>query len=204
MSTTVPSYFISNFGKQQGVHYYQALIEILIRQLEGLRNTHIHIYCAPSDALDSIKFWLLSSIRGSVQMADDNQFTLTAENNTNEQRICFLPLEKNISELGLNELRKEGFQQGYETVSILSSSCPECGSRWIHMAQMVATQKKQYALGLSENGSIYLSTYSATSYAPYQLPRLNKIKSREDWRNLLEGPLGTRTNKIIHKLTGKE
>lgn len=177
---------------------YQSLVLTLLNQLKGLSNTDIRFIVRPADAVDAVKFWILNELDGSLKSTSEHSFDFSPADKSPCYSISFIQdTGKEIQEIG-----KDASKDGYITVSMQGMNSPECGARWIHMAQLLAQSKKSKTIGYTASGSIYLTCQPEEYCQELSLPVLPKIKSNSDWQSILQAPIGGKINKLYSKLTG--
>lgn len=190
-------------GEEEACIRYQAILLTLLQQFDGIENTDIVINTSPAEALDAIKFWILPALEdASLEMLSENSYLFKSKKSLAPTSLVFQSAESKNQESDFNNLREKGYTAGYNTVSIMGANCPECGSRWLQMAQMFAEKKQFQVEGRAADGSYYLTTYPQSSHSVYQLPTLRKIKSQQDWEDSLSSVLGTKLKKQHAKLKG--
>lgn len=189
----------SETSPEEANYRYQSLVLTLLKQLKGLSHTDIRFIVRPADGIDAVKFWILSELEGTFDVLNESSFLFSPTDDTGPYTISFIEdVQKSI-----HEVREESLRENYSTISIQGMNCPECGARWIHMAQLLATTKHKKIIGYTDSGSIYLScTTKGYSGEAITLPSLPKVKSANDWETALTAPIGGKLNKIYRKLTG--
>lgn len=214
----------STVGDEEAARRYKALVEVLLRQLQGLENCRIRFCYAPDDADDAIRFWLLPLMNASSGETENVYLAPTALGEKYRQEIDFRP--QGNGDLGERMQRAfaEAFVDGYEQIAIIGTDCPECGARWINagfsrMAKdsnhgMIgpSTDGGYYMLGIKtpcptlfENiswseDSVFTDTIAAAESAGLhleQLPPLSDIDHETDWDKLLAGSLGPAVKKAL-------
>lgn len=216
----------STVGNEEAARRYKALVEVLLRQLQGLENCRIRFYYAPDDATDAIRFWLLPQLNASSSEKEDVYLAPTALGEKYRQEIDFRP--QGDGDLGdrMQRAFAEGFVDGYEQIAIIGTDCPDCGARWINTGfSKMAKDSSHGMIGPSTDGGYYMlglktpcptlfeniawseesvldATIAAAEAAGLhleQLPALTDIDHEEDWDKLLEGPLGAALKKALRE-----
>lgn len=201
IATKVKPTLAAEVGEEEACIRYQAILLTLLQQFDGIEDTDIIINVTPADALDAVKFWILSSIEdSSIELLSEHSYLFKSKKSHSALSLTFQSAGTIDHEESFNNLREKGYDLGYSTVSIMGANCPECGARWLQMAQMVAGKKQSYVHGCAPDGSYYLTTYAKNSQSEYQLPVLKKIKSQQDWNDSLSSTLGTKLKKQYDKV----
>lgn len=216
----------SAVGEQAAAQYYQAIVEVLLKQLHGLRQTRIRFCYAPKDAGDAIKFWILPAM-DAVPADDKNLFLApnSANKNSSDQEVDFRA--QGPGHLGERLCRAfdTGFQDGFEEVAAMGSDCPDCGARWINLAfaRLSAATDRDGVIGPGSQGDYYFlalksqqpelfeqipwksaEVFNSTINAAQshqlslsQLPELSDINDDSDWQRLMESPLAAATKRAL-------
>ena len=222
----VKTQLASDVGDETATRYYQALVEALLRQLQGLKNTRIRFCYTPEDAHDAIRFWLLPKMKAtgsdspSVFLAPS-----TPHSSDPTQEIDFRAQgDGEISER-IHRAFTQGFEEGFQEIAAIGTDCPECGSRWINaaFAQMGQKDKRHGIIGPTPNGEIYflalkspapdllkniswkandalssaLSAAEKSQITLEKLPPLANVNSHNDWLKLMDSPLGASIKKSL-------
>jgi len=216
----------SDVGDENATRYYKALVEVLLRQLQGLNNCRIRFCYAPDDAGDAIRFWILPEMRAASGPSDELYLAPTSHLIDDlSQEIDFHP--QGEGDLGDRMTRAftQGFDEGFQEVCVIGSDCPECGSRWINAAfsRLSANKPRQVVIGPSQDGGYYLlalespapslfekipwsdskvlsATLSAASTEKLRvelLPELSDVDHLGDWERVLKTPLGAALKKAL-------
>ena len=166
---------------------YRALIQVLVSQLIGLRETHVRFVVSPADpfAVEAVSFWILPLLRGQVKKHDDH--------------FLFTP-EKNAPEFTIEFTAEKITQRSYEKTATLSAHCPQCSSRWINMAMQQCSETspvkgKHYLTILHKN---QISDHSTS-----EIPELPLIHTDADWQTALDSPIGPKLQKIHTEISKK-
>jgi hypothetical protein len=183
---------------------YKTLVTAIFHQLEGLQDTQVVCYISPEDAIDAVKFWLLPLLRGNVTMIDETRFHLTPSKAAPSMPIHFRAAPAPPNEDLFQKIRHHAFADGYKTVSITGTNCPDCGARWIHMAQLFALSQQARVIGECKNHGLYLSTEPQQPIATKTLPHLPKIKTKTDWDSILDSPIGGKLMRIYNELKSND
>ena len=192
--------------------HYQAMLEVLLQQLEGLRNTHVRFCYQPADAGEALQFFLLPLLRGEI-IKRPNDFLFTPSKNAPAITLDFHALNLGCLGKAIEAATADCFSQGYEKVAIIGSDTPDCGSRWINAA-MLQTKPELSALGTSTLGfpyffssqsphpGLHLSTPApshccslplnadAIGNNTFSLPPLQQILTIEDWERAMDSAIG--------------
>ncbi|WP_435894837.1 TIGR04282 family arsenosugar biosynthesis glycosyltransferase [Oceaniferula spumae] len=214
----------ADVGNDEAARYYKALVEVLLKQLQGLEKCRIRFCYAPDDADDAIRFWLLPLMNGSPSETEGVYLAPTALGEKYRQEIDFRP--QGEGDLGdrMQRAFAEGFVDGFEEIAVIGTDCPDCGARWINAGfSRMSTDQRDGMIGPSTDGGYYLlglktpcpslftsiawsedtvldRTLSAAEKAGLKiekLPPLTDIDHLEDWNSLLEGPLGASIKKSL-------
>lgn len=214
----------ADVGHEDAARYYKALVEVLLRQLQGLENCRIRFCYAPDDADDAIRFWLLPQMNGSRGETEDVYLAPTALGEKYRQEIDFRP--QGDGDLGerMERAFAEGFADGFEEIAVIGTDCPDCGARWINAGfSRMAKESRHGMIGPSTDGGYYLLglknhspslfqniswsednvlelTLTAANKADIsleQLPFLTDVDHLDDWENVLASPLGAALKKAL-------
>lgn len=167
----------SSVGDELAATYYRALVEVLLKQLQGLQNCRIRFCFTPDDADDAVRFWLLPEMKASASPENDNLYLAPSPSINEEfsQEVDFRPQGSgnlgNPDDFG-NRIEKafqQGFDDGFSEIALINSDCPECGARWINAAfSRLEQSDKNLIIGPSLQGSYYLLALSAAQPALFQ------------------------------------
>ena len=214
----------STVGSEEAARYYKALVEVLLRQLQGLENCRIRFCYAPDDANDAIRFWLLPQMNASRGETEHVYLAPTALGEKYRQEIDFRP--QGGGDLGdrMQRAFAEGFTDGYEKIAVIGTDCPDCGARWINAGfSRMSNENTHGIIGPSTDGGYYLLglktpcpevfqniTWSEETVLEdtiaqakgaglhlEQLPPLTDIDEEDDWNKLLASPLGSAIKKAL-------
>lgn len=222
----VLGHFAMDLGKQKAAQYYKAMVEVLLRQLQGLENCRIRFCYAPDDADEAVRFWILSCMR-ATSGPEENIFLAPLSHSDAAlcQEVDFRP--QGDGDLGdrIERAFADGFAEGYEEIAVIGSNCLECGARWINAAfsRLESDMARDAVIGPTSNGSYYL--LALKSHAPElfedipwmsenvlsttlsaarrsglyveSLPRLSEVIEPSDWTTLLKSPLGAALKKAL-------
>ncbi|WP_018970628.1 hypothetical protein [Rubritalea marina] len=201
----------SDSGGLSPVHY-QALLEVLLQQLEGLHDTHVRFCYSPADAGEALQFFLLPLLRGQVHKRR-HDFLFTPEKNAPAFTIGFTPLEAHAIGQALTNTIESLYREGFNKVAVMGSDSPACGSRWIKTA-LSQTKPKSPSLGLNHAGEPYFIasteasdfaylaealgplTVSLPSQRPalttqaFMLPALEHVRNVSEWEDALNSAIG--------------
>ena len=205
-------------GDDLAVNIYKSMVRILLQQLSGLQDCHLRLCCAPDDAQDAIRFWLLPEIMDSSEMV------------LSTEHLDFWPQGEGDLGARLTRATAAAFEEGYQKVAVIGSDCIEISSRWIHAALVQLNDRHEVVVGPTPDGGYHLLATSrhlpvlfqdipwsssetldatlaraADSGLPhYQLPPLPDIDTEEDYQAALDGPLGPRLRKLITQETNPQ
>lgn len=214
----------ADVGDEEAARYYKALVEVQLKQLQGLENCRIRFCYAPDDADDAIRFWLLPQMNGSRGETEDVYLAPTALGEKYRQEIDFRP--QGDGDLGerMERAFAEGFADGFEEIAVIGTDCPDCGARWINAGfSRMAKESRHGMIGPSTDGGYYLLglknhspslfqniswsednvlelTLTAANKADIsleQLPFLTDVDHLDDWENVLASPLGAALKKAL-------
>jgi len=130
---------------------YQSIVNVLLIQLKGLEHTDIWFLVSGKEAAEAVQFWLLPQFQGDISPLSHNRFQFSPEGEKSSFSISFM----DQPERDIHSVRKQGFNDDYKTVSFMGANCPSCGSRWVHMAQLLAKSKSIEVKGIAQDDSIY-------------------------------------------------
>ena len=223
---TVNTRLALDVGEAEAARYYQAMVEVLLRQLQGLQNCRIRFCYTPDDAGEAIRFWLLPGMRAASGPEDG--VYLAPQSQTDHaltQEVDFRPQGDGDFSARIERAFTEGFNEGYREIAIIGSNCLECGARWINAAfsRLHDQSSRDAVIGSSTKGNDYLlilksnapelfenipwngdnvftTTLSAARRAGLyveSLPRLEEIIELRDWQGALASPLGAALKKAL-------
>lgn len=205
--------------------YYQAMVRVLLEQLEGLHNTDVRFCFTPDDAQEAVPFWILPQLRGSVAKSD-NIYSFTPAKAAPALQVDFSPQGQGDLGSRLDRAFLKGFQDGYKKVAVIGSDCPDCGSRWIQAALTMLKNDDQCVIGPSQDGGYYLlaltnqqpslfqnihwsseqvleQTIQAaqnTGVTVSQLPILKDIDNKQDWDDAIKSPIGGKLKAALKRI----
>jgi len=149
-------------GDEDASRYYKALVEVLLKQLQGLQECRIRFCYAPDDAEDAIRFWVLPEMRATssstegLYLAPHSHTEHTVSKPT--QEVDFRP--QGSGNLGdrLDRAFKVAFEDDYSEVAVIGTDCPDCGARWINAAfsRLSSDKGHDLVIGPSTDGGYYL------------------------------------------------
>lgn len=212
-------------GDEEAARYYQALVEVLLKQLQGLQQTRIRFCYTPDDAGDAVKFWLLPIINAK---AGNEPSTFHAPDSPADQdfrqEIDFHPQGEGDLSQRINRAFAHGFADGYTAIAAINSDSPDCGARWINMAfARLQNDSRDAIIGPCHDGCPYLialkthqpevlshiswetkpqksdqnPTLSKSPLRWESLPPLASIHTYHDWKRLIQSPLGAAFKKAL-------
>ncbi len=163
-------------GPDQAAAHYRAIVATTLRQLRWLKDTRILIRCEPSDADESIRFWLLPRLadqwqsRGSIYETDGWEISF-------------------------------GDDEPADIVSTGHPLCPFLSARWVQTAMLGLESGTHRAIGKDPNGDTYFEAQSSKqdTKSDRPLPELPIIHTLDDWNTALTSPLGPALKKALEK-----
>ncbi len=198
-------------GNEKSAQYYQAIVEVLLKQLQGLENCRIRFCYTPDDAGDAVRFWLLPKLKATLSVKEPNLFVIPTAG-TQEQEIDFRPQIGQTLTERVSAACREGFDHGFTEIAAIRSDCPECGARWINAAfATLHGANKQHKVSLvtgqcrnDKAEHPYLSALSDitaldSDSEPHTitLPTLDALIDTPSWHALRESPLGAAIKKSL-------
>lgn len=216
----------SDIGDNKAYEYYKALIEVLLRQLQGLENCRIRFCYAPADADEAIRFWILSCMNARPGPTEQIYLAPSSPSKSQtEQEVDFRPQGTGERVDKINRAFEDGFAEGYQEIAWLSPTCIECGARWINAAfsRLRPESSRNAIIGPTDKDSYYLLALKSEVFDSFAklpskdksqlghleaaarrqglnielLPKLRETKSLEDWDSLLNCPLGPALKKAL-------
>ena len=210
----VMSKLAETVGDENAARIYQALVHVLLRQLNGLTDCRLRFCFAPEDAAEAIRFWLLPRI------IDDESLQL------DPSEIDFAYQGQGDFGERLERAFAAGFDQGYRKIGAIGTECIEVSSRWLHAAFAQLNDKHDAAVGPTPDGRNHLlalqrpapelfrdfpsaspETFAATlqrakdsELRVFQLPPLTRIETEGDYKKALLGPLGPALRRAVKEL----
>ncbi len=213
-------------GNELATDYYKVLVEVLLKQLQGLSQCRIRFCFTPDDADDAVRFWLLSELEASLS-PDNPKLFHSPTHAEGIQEIDFCPQGAGSYGERIQRATQQGFDDGFKEVALIHSDCPECGARWINAAFSALTpSSNNLVLGPNQYGNYYLIILSAphselladinwddqqafttlTTHAQNAqiktkiLPELPSVITQGDWEKVRTTPL----NAAIKKRLGED
>ncbi len=213
-------------GDEDASRYYKALVEVLLRQLQGLQDCRIRFCYAPDDAEDAIRFWLLPEMRATSSSTEG--LYLAPHSHTVEkpiQEVDFRP--QGSGHLGdrLDRALTSAFEEDYNEVAVIGTDCPDCGARWINAAfsRLNSDKGHDLVIGPSTDGGYYLMILKSPAPTLFQnipwsendvfektaeaaksaglnlesLPELSDVDHLSDWERVIASPLGAALKKAL-------
>jgi glycosyltransferase A (GT-A) superfamily protein (DUF2064 family) len=148
----------ADVGDDTAARYYRALVEVLLKQLQGLQNTRIRFCYAPDDAHDAIRFWLLPQMKATGS-GEQSVFLAPATPTSLQptQEIDFRAQGDGHWGDRMHRAFSQGFSDGFQQIAAIGTDCPECGSRWINAAfARIQTKPNNHGvIGPCPNGGYY-------------------------------------------------
>ena len=212
-----------DIGDNDAHEYYKALIEVMLRQLQGLEKCRIRFCYAPADADEAIRFWILSTMNARPGPAED--LYLAPSTPSIEQEIDFRPQGTGERIEIIKQAFTDGFAEGYQEIALVKPTCIECGARWINaaFARLRAESSRDALVGPTDKDSYYLlaQRFGATELFANipsaneselrslelaaqragitieRLPQLSETETLKDWQRLAASPLGPALKKAL-------
>lgn len=213
-------------GDEDASRYYKALVEVLLKQLQGLQDCRIRFCYAPDDAEDAIRFWLLPEMRATSSSSEG--LYLAPHSHTVDkptQEVDFRP--QRSGDLGdrLDRAFNRAFEDGFSEIAVIGTDCPDCGARWINAAfsRLNSETGRDIVIGPSTDGGYYLMALKSPAPALFQnipwskndvfektaeaaksaglsldsLPELSDVDHLCDWDRVIASPLGAALKKAL-------
>jgi rSAM/selenodomain-associated transferase 1 len=201
-------------GEENAARIYQAMVHVLLRQLNGLTDCRLRFCFAPADADEAVRFWLLPRIIDDPALALD------------PGEIDFAPQGDGDQGERLQRAFDQGFAEGFEKIAVIGTDCIEVSSRWVHAAFAQLGERHDAAMGPCPGGSHHLialqrptpslfreipwsspEAFATTlqraadsAVRTYQLPPLTEIATEGDYKKALLGPLGPALRRAVKEL----
>lgn len=159
-------------GDEEAARRYKAVVLTTLRQLQGLSETRIRLMADPGDADEAIRFWLLP------RLADR-------------------------WESGCGVFHTRGWEidfGGDEEFAVHARGdilCPNLGARWVHAAMIGLERESHRVAAHSMDGSecFHAGARTACGVELRNLPPLPLVRTDDEWRQALAGPLGASLRK---------
>jgi len=164
----------AQLGDAEATRRYRALVLTTLRQLQGLQHTRLQIECAPNDAEEAIRFWLLPRLADQWHARDE-------------------VYHSDGWEIGFGSVHDD-----YAIIARGEILCPWLGARWVHTAMLGLERGTHRAIGLSPDGHTYFeaqSTEVKPSVSDHLLPPLPIIHTDDHWQEALDSALGASLKK---------
>lgn len=216
----------ADVGDEDASRYYKALVEVLLRQLQGLEGCRIRFCYTPDDAEDAIRFWILPAMQ-ATSAATEGLYLAPYSQTMAEpaQEVDFRP--QGSGDLGqrLDRAFNSAFEDGFSEIAVIGTDCPECGARWINTAfsRLRSDSNRDMVIGPSTDGGYYFlglkspaptlfenipwsdtSVFELTTKAAKTaglnietLPELSDVDHIQDWNQILASPLGAALKKAL-------
>ena len=213
-------------GAEEAARYYKAMVEVILKQLRGLQNCRIRFCYAPKDAEETIRFWILPEMNATSSEQDGvYRSPIYTSSQDSPQEIDFRYQGDGNLGQKIEHSFASGFTEGFQSIAVIGTDCPACGARWINAAfsRLESNPSRDGIIGPSLDGGYYLlalkshtpelfqeipwsskhvlnSTLNAAqknNLSFIQLPPLTDIDHLDDWKNLLESPLGAAIKKAL-------
>ena len=217
----------ADLGDEEAARCYKALVEVLLRQLQGLNDCRIRFCYAPDDAGDAIRFWILPEMNATSGSAEGLYLAPASPSGigTATQEVDFHT--QGDGDLGdrMQRAFERGFEEGFQQISVIGSDCPDCGARWINAAfsRLSNSSHRHAVIGPSTDGGYYLLGLNSPTPAIFQdipwsaddvleatltaargagvnieqLPSLSDVDHLSDWKHILTTPLGAALKKAL-------
>lgn len=213
-------------GAEKACDYYKAMVEVMLRQLQGLENCRIRFCYSPIEAHDATKFWLLPHMAAKSSESENVYITTnSSSSDLKHQELDFRPQgEGNLSQR-LKRAFADGFSDGYQEIAIVDPTCIECGARWINasFARFHAEAARDTLIGQTGRGNHYLLVLKSEAPELFDetqedrkallkisesraqqigrqvehLPPLSVTSTLDDWHRLITTPLGPALKKAL-------
>lgn len=149
----------ADVGADDAARYHKALVEVLLRQLQGLNNCRIRFCYTPDDAEDAIRFWLLPEMR-ATSGPSKNLYLAPSSHATREltQEVDFRAQGHGDPGNRLERAFAQGFADGFSEIAVIGTDCPDCGARWINaaFARLASHPINHAVVGPGMDGDYYL------------------------------------------------
>ena len=178
----------AELGASRASDIYKAMVEVMLRQLQGLENCRIRFCYSPDDACDATKFWLLPEMAATscetknVYVTSNSQFP-----NAQTQEIDFRSQGEGSIDKRLERAFNDGFSDGYREIAIVDPTCIECGARWINasFARLHKETSRDTIIGPSKQGNHYLLALKSAAPELFQETLDPKQNEQEQKQSLL-------------------
>ncbi|MGJ8678324.1 MAG: TIGR04282 family arsenosugar biosynthesis glycosyltransferase [Akkermansiaceae bacterium] len=200
-------------GSDTATLYYKSLVEVLLKQLQGLNQCRIRFCYAPDDAEDAIRFWILPLMKASGNPDEPALYRAPVSYGRDDstQELDFRPQGDGEFNVRLHRAFQQGFADGFTEIAAVGSDCPECGARWINAAfSRLSPSKNKVVLGPTAQKNHYLTImnklhesifYKETSHISEveieYLPPLCPVVIESDWNRLRKTPLNAALKKVL-------
>ncbi len=218
----------ADVGEREATRRHRALVEVLLRQLQGLNDCRLRFCYAPDDAGDAIRFWLLPEMDATSSDQPDI-YQSPNGNNSPPQQIDFRQQGSGDPGQRLRRAFDAGFADGFTEIAAIGSSCPACGARWINAAfARLADSRRDLVIGPGNDGGYYLlamkspapqlfhgipwgtdrvfqhtlTTATTSGLQADPLPTLASIRCPQSWQELMETPLAAAIRKAMGEPPG--
>ena len=216
----------ADVGEAKASDYYKALIEVMLRQLQGLEKCRVRFCYSPDDASDAAKFWLLPKMDARSSTTEDLYLAPSPASTAQlPQEVDFRP--QGHGDLGQRIQRafSDAFAEGYQEIALLDPTCIECGARWINatFARFHTKTSRDTVIGPTDKGRYYILALKSEAPELFEdiqwhseallssteakakragrnvelLPQLAETTTLEDWQRLLTSPLGAALKKAL-------
>jgi rSAM/selenodomain-associated transferase 1 len=194
----------ADVGDDDAARYYKALVEVLLRQLQGLNNCRIRFCYTPDDAEDAIRFWLLPEMRATSAPSKNLYLAPTSHATTElSQEIDFHA--QRDGDLGdrLERAFAQGFTDGFSEIAVIGTDCPDCGARWINAAfsRLAAHTSNHSVIGPSKDGGYYLLALNAPTPDLFQNIPWSQSNVLESTLSAAHSPPDPMTTELLPELT---
>jgi glycosyltransferase A (GT-A) superfamily protein (DUF2064 family) len=151
----------ADVGEEKARDCYKALVEVMLKQLQGLEKCRIRFCYAPDDADDAVRFWLLAKMGASSSPTEHLYLTSSSHDGKAgdaAQEVDFRPQGKGNMAERIKRAFAEGFSEGYREIALIDPTCVECGARWINatFSRFHPESSRDTIIGPSTNERYYL------------------------------------------------
>ncbi|MDG1358053.1 MAG: DUF2064 domain-containing protein [Akkermansiaceae bacterium] len=213
-------------GAEKACHYYKAMVEVMLKQLQGLEKCRIRFCYSPHGASDATRFWLLPQMAATT--CETEHLYITSNPSSPElqiQEIDFRAQGGGSMAQRLKRAFSAGFSDGYQEIAIVDPTCIECGARWINasFARFHSETSRDTLIGATDRGDHYILALKSEAPDLFEeadgqsktrliiseskaqqlgrevehLPPLSVTTCLDDWHRLLDSPLGPALKKAL-------
>ncbi len=213
----------AKIGAEKACQYYKAMVEVMLKQLQGLEKCRIRFCYSPHGAGDATRFWLLPQIPAT--RCDIEGLYIASSPELQTQEIDFRAQGGGSLAERQRRAFSAGFSDGYQEIAIVDPTCIECGARWINasFARFHGETSRDTLIGASEGGDHYILALNSDAPDLFEqteeqskrglaisdskarqlgreverLPPLSVTTCLDDWHRLLDSPLGPALKKAL-------